>query len=933
MLAITSLLVAACAEDIDNNNLGKPLISFGVNEPYAAVADSNEPAATRSFNATDAFTPGNNLFSNAVYASDADKQSAANRVQVEPLEGDYPQELCMLVSKEPWPQPSTATRATENTTAVLNASGKQIGIYSSIYSGNADYSTSSSKFEPTTATAWPTTGSSSTAYDIYAWHPTTFTSTGISMSGQTFTYTLPTTSAAMVDLIGTKESHSYSENNDGSISLTFNHLLAPVCFKLAAGLSGTITSIKFSNIVTTGTYTLGATHADDATYGYTWTATTTGAYTASVSGTGGASEVQVDGSHYFMMIPQTVAAGVVVTITITDGASQSNTLTYTVPSGGQVWKAGQVTTYTISTSTITSFTLTYPQWTESGGSGTTYGPVDNYDVTTEDYGYVGLFAVDKANKIVISNAKVKITSAASHVGTCDLTDAANTAVLGNYILSQNYAYYVYYPYKSSLTGIPTNDQTTYSTLAQSAAAQATPADAADTFFANVSAGWTVETDQSATDKSKYKISDLQIAKLSVNFTMQHKMGQISAAISTTTTTVDNVITYDGNSWNGSTWTSSTKTTLSYLPSRSFTGASRTPYINSNTLYYIGKPDDESISLITSATETGTLYYAWSLTNSTSPSNTLTTAGQYKVMTLPAYSGKSFRQKIWNFSYAGSIKTWKAPQAGTYLMECWGASGGSNRGNVTDMGNKVDTNGRMDSGVGGLGGYSTGSKSYGNQQTLYICVGGSGSQAVRRKGGTGDMVVVSGGYNGGGNARTWDNSGDNYMGSGGGATHIATATGVLSSLSSNTAAVQIVAGGGGGSSYYLNKTATRTYYHTGFGGHGGGTSAGSARQPYDASETATTAPGGGQSPPTQNVDKVNWGTFGQGANGSANSFRGSGGGGGWYGGSTSQFGWGAGGGSGHLGTGVTGNTYNGDNVNRPTNPGNNNGYARITFTNS
>jgi len=523
MLAITSLLVAACAEDIDNNNLGKPLISFGVNEPYAAVADSNEPAATRSFNATDAFTPGNNLFSNAVYASDADKQSAANRVQVDPLEGDYPQELCMLVSKEPWPQPSTATRATENTTAVLNASGKQIGIYSSIYSGNADYSTSSSKFEPTTATAWPTTGSSSTAYDIYAWHPTTFTSTGISMSGQTFNYTLPTTSAAMVDLIGTKESHSYSENNDGSISLTFNHLLAPVCFKLAAGLSGTITSIKFSNIVTTGTYTLGATHADDATYGYTWTATTTGAYTASVSGTGGASEVQVDGSHYFMMIPQTVAAGVVVTITITDGASQSNTLTYTVPSGGQVWKAGQVTTYTISTSTITSFTLTYPQWTESGGSGTTYGPVDNYDVTTEDYGYVGLFAVDKANKIVISNAKVKITSAASHVGTCDLTDAANTAVLGNYILSQNYAYYVYYPYKSSLTGIPTNDQTTYSTLAQSAAAQATLADAADTFFANVINNWSVVADQSSGIQS----SDLQVAKMSgYSLNMIHKMAKI-----------------------------------------------------------------------------------------------------------------------------------------------------------------------------------------------------------------------------------------------------------------------------------------------------------------------------------------------------------------------------------------------------------------------
>ena len=264
-------------------------------------------------------------------------------------------------------------------------------------------------------------------------------------------------------------------------------------------------------------------------------------------------------------------------------------------------------------------------------------------------------------------------------------------------------------------------------------------------------------------------------------------------------------------------------------------------------------------------------------------------------------------------------------AGTVQLECWGASGGSNRGLVTDMGNVIDTNGRMDSGVGGIGGYSVGTITYStkNTQTLFVCVGGKGIQAITRKGAT-PNVSANGGYNGGGKSTTADTSGDNYMGTGGGATHIATKTGVLSSLSGSQSSVLIVAGGGGGSSYYRNTNAN---YHIGLGGHGGGTTAGSARNAYDGAGGAKTAPGGGQSASSGNSAFI-YGSFGQGAN--KDSSYGSGGGGGWYGGATT-FGWGAGGGSGHIGSGVTGNTYNGDSASRPTNPGDNNGYAKITLT--
>ena len=242
-----------------------------------------------------------------------------------------------------------------------------------------------------------------------------------------------------------------------------------------------------------------------------------------------------------------------------------------------------------------------------------------------------------------------------------------------------------------------------------------------------------------------------------------------------------------------------------------------------------------------------------------------------------------------------------------------------------MGDVIDTNGRMDSGVGGIGGYSVGTTTYStkNTQTLFVCVGGKGIQAITRKGAT-PTVSANGGYNGGGNSTTADATGDNYMGTGGGATHIATKTGVLSSLSGSQSSVLIVAGGGGGSSYYRN---TNTNYHIGLGGHGGGITAGSARNAYDGRGGAKTAPGGEQSASSGNSAFI-YGSFGQGAN--KDTSYGSGGGGGWYGGATTK-GWGAGGGSGHIGSGVTGNTYNGDSDSRPTNPGDNNGYAIITLT--
>ncbi|WP_317898461.1 glycine-rich protein [Aurantibacillus circumpalustris] len=210
------------------------------------------------------------------------------------------------------------------------------------------------------------------------------------------------------------------------------------------------------------------------------------------------------------------------------------------------------------------------------------------------------------------------------------------------------------------------------------------------------------------------------------------------------------------------------------------------------------------------------------------------------LALTVFWGVAHSQATYTLNYTGSIQTLTL-QAGTYDIKMWGANGG-NSGNTR----------------AGIGGYSTGTLNLPATTTLYIVVGGTPIYTA-----TG---LQAGGYNGGGMG---------YAAStgraGGGATHISTATGVLSALVSNQSAVRIVAGGGGGDQ------------NSGLIGHGGGLS------------------GGGSYPGTQTGSSGGvFGSFGQG--GDITTSYGGGGGGGWYGGGGYQNNAGSGG-SGYIG-GVT-----------------------------
>jgi hypothetical protein len=183
----------------------------------------------------------------------------------------------------------------------------------------------------------------------------------------------------------------------------------------------------------------------------------------------------------------------------------------------------------------------------------------------------------------------------------------------------------------------------------------------------------------------------------------------------------------------------------------------------------------------------------------------------------------------NFSYTGSVQT-ATLDPGKYVLECWGAQGGS-----------------YSSYSGGAGGYSIGTITLSQRTNLYIYVGGQPATQT-------STGATSGGFNGGGAgcSRTYNYS--TYGQGGGGASDIRIGQ-------DSFYARVIVAGGGGGSS---SEDSFTTKY-------GGGISGGSSASGYGATQTAAGTNG----------------LFGQGGaattSGISYNYGSGGGGGGFYGG--------------------------------------------------
>ena len=219
-----------------------------------------------------------------------------------------------------------------------------------------------------------------------------------------------------------------------------------------------------------------------------------------------------------------------------------------------------------------------------------------------------------------------------------------------------------------------------------------------------------------------------------------------------------------------------------------------------------------------------------------------------------------------FSYSGTYLTFTVPFTGTYTIECWGASGGTQNNSYAK---------------GGNGGYTKGTISLSISSILLIYIGGKGTASS-----------LVGGWNGGGASGF---NGTSQTASGGGATDIRTKDGLNESqLSSwttdwnNSCAlrgrIMVAAGGGGGGEGASNYIA-----HGGIAGGligGTATSANTSSYPHVPGGEQTKA---GTPPESYYTDRR--GYFGYSTQTSNTNSWGGGGGSGYWGGCK---GWGTGG---------------------------------------
>ena len=200
-----------------------------------------------------------------------------------------------------------------------------------------------------------------------------------------------------------------------------------------------------------------------------------------------------------------------------------------------------------------------------------------------------------------------------------------------------------------------------------------------------------------------------------------------------------------------------------------------------------------------------------------------------------------------------------------LIEAWGAQGGGSH-----------EEGRPYPDRGGKGGYSKGYyKITSPNQTLYVCVGGRGTDGIINT--SSATPNAAGGYNGGGKGAP-DGRDNETGGGGGGASHVAIAMPQLSTVegyqlrnysnTNNRNDILLVAGGGGGSSCQAP------------GGCGGGTTGGNAKYGSTVGnwQNGTVSDQVGLGGPAASSGS---GNFGYGEDGVEIHSNGSGGGGGGY----------------------------------------------------
>lgn len=188
--------------------------------------------------------------------------------------------------------------------------------------------------------------------------------------------------------------------------------------------------------------------------------------------------------------------------------------------------------------------------------------------------------------------------------------------------------------------------------------------------------------------------------------------------------------------------------------------------------------------------------------------------QKAVSLLVRQKGKTYPVgTIFNYEYTGNVQQVILPP-GRYKLQCWGAQGGNVSGSYSAQGSK--------------GGYSEGELTLTEKTTLYIFVGGKGTDSSTSS----TSGTANGGWNGGGssarrsNYNSGDTNGMSYPRPGGGATDMCLVTSTMNyddsgrTNRSNVSLLSrfIVAGGGAGASArYTEEDGTKNVLIDSFSG--------------------------------------------------------------------------------------------------------------------
>ena len=386
--------------------------------------------------------------------------------------------------------------------------------------------------------AWPTDG----ALSFYAYAP--YQHASLSLQGsddvtknKTLRYVASTSLGSQPDLIVAKSENisRTSSSANSAVQLKFSHALTAITFSVSADMiPGTVKSITVKNVSGQGDYnistgTWGSLGAASASY-----AISLGSSGAGIAVKAGESKALTDGSSALLMVPQTFAAGSSAQIEMVfhDGNKDR---TVTASLAGTSWAAGRHITYVLSASSITTLQLggiTFPtSWSRSYTSTTNHlkSAYANSDK-------MGLFVVDDSKKVIASNVQLSYNGSA-----WSLPSGTKCT------FSPKYSYFVYYPYQSSLTGLPAQG------------ASVSDVSSAKAFFSSAISTWS--SSKLAPDQStlaKMNACDLQIGKGSltsdgtkIQFAANtHAMGL--ADITLGSKTLDN--TYHLSTYPSYTWT-------------------------------------------------------------------------------------------------------------------------------------------------------------------------------------------------------------------------------------------------------------------------------------------------------------------------------------------------------------------------------------------